>query len=143
MFLRSVDIKPNGSIPALQTCDGANVSPHLEWDDAPEGTKSFAISCFDPGAPAGPFAHWLVHDIPSGTCEIAQGGRTGGIELRNDFGGRGYAGPCPPKGTHTYIFTLYALSVEMLSRPTRENFVAHVEEVALAKAELMGKYRRK
>ncbi len=143
MELKSVDIKPDGSIPALQTCDGANVSPHLEWNDAPPHTKSFAISCFDHDAPSGAFAHWLVYDIPATTREVAPGGRTGGTELQNDFGGRGYAGPCPPKGTHHYTFMLYAVDVASLPGLTRENFVATVEAHAIDRAELKGKYRRK
>ncbi len=109
----------------------------------PEGTKSFAISCFDPDSPNGAFAHWLVHDIPADTREIAQGGRTGGVELQNDFGGRGYLGPCPPKGTHHYVFTLYALKADKLSGVTRQNFVEKVESETIEKAELTGKYRRK
>jgi hypothetical protein len=143
MYLNSVDIKPDGSIPALQTCDGANVSPHLEWGEVPDGTNSFAISCFDHDAPSGEFAHWLVHDIPAATREVAQGGRTGGVELKNDFGGRGYAGPCPPKGTHHYTFTLYALKVEKLEGVTRENFKELVDANAIERVELNGKYRRK
>ncbi len=143
MNLKSVDIKPGGSIPALHTCDGASVSPHLEWDELPEGTKSLALSCFDPEGTTGVFAHWLVVNIPADTREIAQGGRPGGDQLNNDFGGRGYGGPCPPKGTHHYTFTLYALNVERLENVTRENFVQVVEAATIEKAELEGKYRRK
>jgi len=143
MILQSVDIKPNGSIPALHTCDSANVSPHLEWSEVPEGTKSFAISCFDPDSPSGDFCHWLVVNIPATTRELSQGGRTGGDELKNDFGGRGYGGPCPMKGTHKYVFTLYALKTERVDNVTKENFVSVMKENMLAKVELMGKYRRK
>lgn len=142
MYLQSVDIKPGGSIPALQTCDGANVSPHLEWGDVPDGTKTFAISCFDHDAPNGSFAHWLVYNIPGETRELSPGGRTGGVELNSDFGGRGYAGPCPPKGTHHYSFLLYALPQQM-TNVTRENFAQKMESIALEKVELLGKYRRK
>jgi len=106
MILQSVDIKPGGSIPALHTCDSANISPHLEWSEVPAGTKSFALSCFDPDSPSGNFCHWLVVNIPASAHELSQGGRTGGDDLKNDFGGRGYGGPCPMKGTHHYVFTL-------------------------------------
>jgi Raf kinase inhibitor-like YbhB/YbcL family protein len=143
MFLKSVDIKPDGSIPALHTCDGADVSPHLEWGEVPEGTKSFALSCFDPDSPSGNFLHWLVVNIPAATRELSQGGKTGGDDLKNDFGGRGYGGPCPMKGTHHYVFTLYALDTERVENITKENFVSIMEQNMLDKAELIGKYRRK
>lgn len=143
MILQSVDIKFSGAIPALHTCDGANISPHLEWGEVPVGTKSFAISCFDPDSPSGDFLHWLVINIPAATREFSQGGRTGGNELKNDFGGRGYGGPCPMKGTHRYVFTLYALGIEQVENITKENFVSMMEQNMLAKAELVGKYRRK
>ncbi|HBR80178.1 TPA: YbhB/YbcL family Raf kinase inhibitor-like protein [Candidatus Uhrbacteria bacterium] len=143
MILQSVDIKPNGAIPALHTCDGANVSPHLEWSEVPGGTKSFALSCFDPDSPSGNFLHWLVVNIPADKRDFSQGGKTGGDDLKNDFGGRGWGGPCPMKGTHKYVFTLYALNTERLENITKENFVAVVEQKMLDKAELIGKYRRK
>lgn len=143
MILNSVDIKSNGFIPALQTCDGANVSPHLEWGEAPAGTKSFALSCFDPDSPSGNFCHWLVINIPAATRELSPGGRTGGDDLKNDFGGRGYAGPCPMKGTHHYVFTLYALSVEKTLVNSKEDFLSAINPHLLEKIELIGKYRRK
>lgn len=143
MILQSIDIKPGGAIPALHTCDGANVSPHLEWSEVPAGTKSFAFSCFDPDSPSGDFLHWLVINIPATTCDLSQGGRTGGDDLKNDFGGRGWGGPCPMKGTHKYVFTLYALNIEKADGVTKENFVSIVEKHVIEKAELIGKYRRK
>jgi len=143
MFLRSVDIEEGGAIPALQTCDGANVSPHLEWGDLPADTKSLALSCFDPDSPSGNFLHWLVVNIPVSVTEISQGGRTGGDDLKNDFGARGYGGPCPLKGTHHYVFTLYALKVERVENISKENFLLVMTENMLDKAELSGKYRRK
>ncbi|MBI4599019.1 YbhB/YbcL family Raf kinase inhibitor-like protein [Candidatus Uhrbacteria bacterium] len=143
MYLQSVDFKSNGSIPVLHTCDGASVSPHLEWGGLPKGTQSLAVSCFDPDSPSGTFAHWLIVNIPPTLPEVAQGGRTGGQELVNDFGARGYGGPCPPKGTHRYVFTLYALDVERLEGVTRERFAEHVEKHVIERTELIGKYRRK
>ncbi|HBO99582.1 MAG: Phosphatidylethanolamine-binding protein [Candidatus Uhrbacteria bacterium GW2011_GWF2_41_16] len=143
MFLQSVDFKPNGSIPVLHTCDGADVAPHLEWGDVPEGVKSFALSCMDPDSPSGQFIHWFVVNIPVSVREVAQGGRTGGEELANDFGKRGYGGPCPSKGTHRYVFTLYGLNMERVEGVNAEHFFALIEPNVIAKAELIGKYRRK
>jgi Raf kinase inhibitor-like YbhB/YbcL family protein len=121
--LSSPDIK-NGAIAPAQVynsfgCSGGNVSPQLVWTGAPEGTKSFVLTVFDPDAPTGSgFWHWVVANIPAGTPGLSNGAsRTakmpaGSIETRTDFGAPGYGGPCPPPGApHRYVFTLYALKV--------------------------------
>jgi len=101
-------------------CGGRNRSPQLSWSGAPAGTKSFAITCFDPVAPTGcGYWHWLTFNLParvtsilagSGTDQSPAGGRSG----YNDFSTSAYVGPCPPKGdpAHTYVFTVYALDIE-------------------------------
>ena len=103
-------------------CGGKNVSPQLSWSGFPSGTKSFAITCFDPDAPTGSgYWHWLAFDIPVSVTAIDAGAGTdgspaGGKSGYNDFGMASYAGPCPPKGDgpHRYIFTVYALDTEKL-----------------------------
>ena len=106
-------------------CNGKNLSPQLAWQGAPEGTKSFALSCFDPDAPTGSgFWHWVVANIPANVTSLALGAGdpasgkmpAGTLEVRTDFGAPGYGGPCPPEGMHVhrYIFTLHAVSMPEL-----------------------------
>jgi Raf kinase inhibitor-like YbhB/YbcL family protein len=106
-------------------CTGANKSPELSWQNAPEGTKSFAITIYDPSAPTGSgWWHWVVFDLPATTFELKQSAGTPGnhllpqtaIQSITDFGQPGYGGPCPPVGDapHPYIITVYALKIAKL-----------------------------
>lgn len=99
--------------------DGSSVSPDLAWDGAPEGTKSFAVTCFDPDAPTGSgFWHWVAWDLPADARELPAGiGRDDArlVQARNDFGRSGFDGPNPPPdGPHRYEFTVHALPVASL-----------------------------
>ena len=145
MEITSKDFKHNQSIPTLHTCDGKDLSPHLAWSGAPEGTKSFALTCIDPDAPVGDFIHWLVYNIPAAVSEIPQAGPlpVGVQEVENDFGKRPYGGPCPPSGTHRYFFTIYALKVKDLGTVSKSDFLKKVKENQLASAEIIGLYQRK
>ncbi|MCB0765020.1 MAG: YbhB/YbcL family Raf kinase inhibitor-like protein [Flavobacteriales bacterium] len=106
-------------------CSGQNVSPQLSWVNAPEGTKSFAITMYDPDAPTGSgWWHWTLFDIPAAVSSIPSGASDpakkalpkGAIEGLTDFGTAGYGGPCPPPGhgLHRYVITVHALDVESL-----------------------------
>ena len=98
----------------------------------------------DPDAPGGTFIHWLVYDIPKDVRSIEWGGLpVGAKQVKNDFGKERYGGPCPPSGTHRYYFRLYALDIDHLRDINKGNFFKLVDEHALAKAELMGTYKRK
>jgi Raf kinase inhibitor-like YbhB/YbcL family protein len=145
MELTSKDFKHNQSIPSIHTCDGKDISPHLVWSGAPEGTKSFALTCIDPDAPMGDFIHWLAYNIPATVSEISQTGPlpTGAQEVTNDFGKKSYGGPCPPSGTHRYFFTIYALKVNDLGKVSKSDFLKKVKENQLASAEIMGLYKRR
>lgn len=100
---------------------GRNISPDLTWGGAPEGTKSFAITVFDPDAPTGSgWWHWVVIDIPADVGHLPAGGPLpeGAVEKINDFGYAGYGGPYPPPGpAHRYVHTVHALDVETLGLP--------------------------
>jgi Raf kinase inhibitor-like YbhB/YbcL family protein len=128
--LTSPDVKPRATIDnkyVFKTggCKGDNVSPALSWSGAPEGTKSFVLTVYDPDAPTGSgFWHWVVVNIPAGVTELKlDAGNpkagllpTGALQTRTDFGAPGYGGPCPPEGhgPHRYVFTLFAVKQETL-----------------------------
>ena len=106
-------------------CAGGNKSPHLKWSGAPVGTKSFAITCYDPDAPTGSgFWHWVVVNIPANVTELKLDAGNpsagllpkGALQTRTDFGKPGYGGPCPPEGhgPHRYQFTVFAVKEESL-----------------------------
>lgn len=100
---------------------GENVTPQLSWSGAPDDTKSFAITIYDPDAPTGSgWWHWVAADIPASVTEIGEGAGApaGAREAENDFGYVGYGGACPPPGpAHRYIHTVHALSVKSLDAP--------------------------
>jgi Raf kinase inhibitor-like YbhB/YbcL family protein len=110
--LSSPALPAGGTNPEEFTCDGADVSPPLQWQGLPAGTKSLALIVHDPDAPGGDFVHWMAVGIPAEPGALAQGatGRAPLVEGRNDFGSIGYRGPCPPPGKpHRYVFELVAL----------------------------------
>lgn len=102
---------------------GDNISPHLAWDEVPEGTKSFVVTCYDPDAPTGSgWWHWVVANIPAAVTVLPQGAGSGqaalpeeAIQTCTDFGKAGYGGAAPPQGeSHRYIFTVHALDVDKI-----------------------------
>jgi Raf kinase inhibitor-like YbhB/YbcL family protein len=129
-------------IPKKYCCKGEDINPELQWDNVPEGTKSFALSVKDPDAPIGTFVHWLVYDIDKNMRKIEENS-VPGKQVENNFGKDGYGGPCPPSGVHRYYFRLHALDVETLgSIETMKEFDQKVEEHTIEKAELMGKFKK-
>ncbi len=142
---------PEGAtIPKLHTCEGANLSPALEWSGEPGQTRSFALIVDDPDAPVGTWNHWLLFDIPPSVHSLAQGFKPGGtgISGKNDFGNQGYGGPCPPRGhgQHRYFFKLYAVGVPSLglgAGAKRAELDKALQGHILAEAQYMGRYERR
>ncbi|WP_225896402.1 YbhB/YbcL family Raf kinase inhibitor-like protein [Amazonocrinis nigriterrae] len=150
MKLESTAFDANGLIPAKYTCDGADISPPLIWDEVPKGTQSIVLIVDDPDAPGGTFVHWVVYDIPATIRQLPEKIAAvkplpdGGVQGKNDFGKLGYGGPCPPSGIHRYFFKIYALDQE-LSLPagaTKNQILTAIESHILAKADLIGRYKR-
>ena len=159
--LMSTDIHAGGKISNAHVfngmdCKGDNISPELHWQGAPAGTKSFALTLYDPAAPTGSgWWHWVVYNIPAGTNRLAPGAGdsgktllpTGAVIGNGDMGQPMYVGPCPPKGDkpHRYTFTLYALDTDHLDVPGNASsaligFNLHMHQIA--KATLVATYGR-
>ncbi len=161
MSVTSPDIAPGGKIADEQVfkgfgCEGGNISPALSWSGAPAGTKSFALSVYDPDSPTGSgFWHWVVFNIPPEVTSLpkgagdpkSSGAPKGAVQSRTDYGVPGYGGPCPPKGDapHHYLFTVFAVDAPKLDGDENTSaavvgFMLHFH--TLAKATLTGVYGR-
>lgn len=149
----STTFPADGMIPAKVAfggCGGQNVSPQLAWANAPEGTKSFALICFDPDAPTGSgFYHWVVANIPASVTSISENTLPpGAVEGSTDYGESKYGGPCPPTGDppHRYHFTIYALDIPSIESAgptmTGARLVFSMRGHLLAQGTLTGKYAR-
>jgi Raf kinase inhibitor-like YbhB/YbcL family protein len=138
------------SIPAKHTCEGDDVSPALNWQGLPEGTKSVAVFCHDPDAPlvkpgAYGFTHWLIYNLSAGISGLDEGTTDGDVGV-NDAGNSGYNGPAPPPGhgLHRYFFWVLALDQELNLEAglTLEQFLEKVEPHLLGMNRMMGSYKR-
>ncbi|TCJ14988.1 YbhB/YbcL family Raf kinase inhibitor-like protein [Parasulfuritortus cantonensis] len=159
--LTSPELQPGARLADEQVfngfgCQGGNVSPALAWSGVPAGTKSLAVTVYDPDAPTGSgWWHWLVFNLPADTRALAKGAGAvqaglmpaGAVQSRTDFNQPGYGGPCPPVGDkpHRYIFTVYALKADSL--PLDANAPAamvgfYLHQNTLGKAVLTGRYGR-
>lgn len=149
--LTSPAFENGGDIPKKYTCDGADVSPALNWSATPPGTKSFCLIMDDPDAPGGTWVHWVLFNLPAGLSslpegvpkekELADGARQG----RNDFARPGYGGPCPPRGpAHRYYIKLYALDarLDLQSGASKADLEKAMEKHVLSQGQLMCRYKR-
>jgi hypothetical protein len=152
--LSSPGFRHNQPIPQKFTCEGQDVSPALKWEGAPAGTKSLALICDDPDAPAGTWVHWVIWGIPATATGLPEniaktesvpaiGGATQG---ENSGSKLGYGGPCPPRGhgAHHYHFKVYALDMIPALKPgaTKRQLEEAMRSHILAMAELVGTYQR-
>jgi Raf kinase inhibitor-like YbhB/YbcL family protein len=139
------------AVPRQSTGDGRNLSPPLQWRDAPAVTKTFALICEDPDAPRGTFTHWVLFNLPAELRELSEGVPAeatlpnGTVQGTNDFGKVGYGGPAPPPGKpHRYYFKLYALDrrLDLPAGATKDQLLAAMKGHILGEGQLMGKYGR-
>lgn len=158
MTLTSADFTDGGTLPDAQVlngfgCSGPNTSPALAWSGAPEGTKSFLLTAYDPDAPTGSgWWHWTVANIPADVTGLAAGASpanlpAGAVEGRTDFGAPGFGGACPPEGgaPHHYVFTLYAMPEAALPLDANASgamFGFYAQGMALEHAVLTATYGR-
>ena len=142
MKLRTV-FEHNQQIPQPYTCLGPNISPPLQFEDIPEGTKSLVLILEDVDATPKPWTHWLVFNIPPTTLATEQGkipeGATEGLANNHSFG---YEGPCPRyfQGTHHYWFRVFALDtvLDLPAASEREEIEEAMQGHVIEKAELLG-----
>lgn len=137
-------------------CVGENKSPQLSWENVPEGTKSFAVTMYDPDAPTGSgWWHWVMFDISANTNELVSGAGDvsakiapeGAIQSITNYGVKGYGGPCPPEGhgLHQYIITIYALKTDKLGLDENTNPAVvgyYLWNNTIAKASIVTYYQR-
>lgn len=150
MKITSPAFRDEGMIPSKYTNDGSDISPPLEIESVPEGTKSLALISDDPDAPMGTWVHWVMWNIPAQTTELAEAIPTDtklpddSIQGMTSFGRHGYGGPAPPSGTHRYYFKFYALDTKLNlpEKSGKKELLKAMEGHIIAQGQLMGKYKR-
>ena len=154
--LTSPTLTDNATLPLAHVhtdAGGQNHSPELRWANPPAGTKSFALSCYDPDAPTGSgFWHWYIINLPADTRSLDENAAASGLpagarHARNDYGDYNYGGACPPSGhgAHRYIFTIHALDCDHLELPadvTTARVGFNVWAHSLGSASLTGTFGR-
>jgi Raf kinase inhibitor-like YbhB/YbcL family protein len=153
--IESPGFTSGGAIPKRYACDGANIAPPLAWSGIPENAVSLALICEDPDAPKGTWTHWVIFDLPASVRGLKEGVPVNetlavtteegtATQGKNDFGKTGYGGPCPPSGSHRYIFRIYALDAKLGLGPktSRAGLLRAIKDHVLAEGQLIGKYSR-
>lgn len=134
-------------------CHGENISPQLSWNIIPSGTKSFAITMYDPDAPKG-WWHWIVFNIPSNITKLDQDAGNpnsaklpaSAVQSQTSFDSTGYGGPCPPIGdkAHRYIVTVYALktTLPLDTKASAALVEYYIKQNIIAESSIIATYRR-
>lgn len=147
LTLTSMSFQHNTKIPSTYTCDGANISPPLNWTDVPQGTRSFVLICDDPDAPVETWVHWVLFNIPANVDQLEEALTTlpaGASSGMTSFKKLSYGGPCPPSGTHRYFFKLYALdaALSLGSGASKAEIEDAMKKHILGQTQLIGLYQR-
>ena len=141
MTLSSIAFNDNGMIPAKYTCDGEGINPPLTVTGLPKDAKSMALIIDDPDSPSGTWDHWVLWNI--NPTEKIEEDSIPGIEGLNSWGKHDYGGPCPPSGTHSYVFKVYALDTKLAisENSGKIELEGAMQGHIMAKAELIGLYQ--
>jgi len=142
--LASPAFENKGMIPAKYTCDGDDINPELLVDGIPKEAKSLVLIMDDPDAPVGTWDHWILFNVPL-VSKIGENSVPGGaIQGTNSFRKLDYGGPCPPSGTHRYMFKLYALDkmLDLDEGADKSEVEAAMEGHIIAQTKLTGLYKR-
>jgi len=145
MKLKSSAFVNNSNLPAKYTCDGQRINPPLLISDVPKEAKSLALIFEDPDAPSKTFIHWILWNIDPTTTEISENSiPTNAKQGTTSAGSTGYFSPCPPSGTHHYIFKLYALDIVLNLTPNagKDNLEQAMQGHILDSVELISLYSR-
>ena len=143
MRLTSPAFQDNGQIPSRFTCDGDNINPELVIENVPPGTKSLALLMEDPDAPNGLWVHWVVWNIrPNIGVLVERAEPRESVIGKNSWGHNQYGGPCPPSGTHRYMFKLFALdtTIGLAGTASKGELEVAMEDHVLGQAVLTGLY---
>ncbi|MER5642121.1 YbhB/YbcL family Raf kinase inhibitor-like protein [Kitasatospora sp. NPDC002227] len=152
--LSSTDVPDGGTLAQAQVYAAGNTSPQLRWAGFPDGTRSFAVTCFDPDAPTGSgWWHWVLFDLPADLTELPAGAGSGvfpglpegAVHGRNDYGTKDFGGAAPPPGhgPHRYVFTVHALDTDRLGPDSDASAAVigfHLGAHALGRATIIAEY---
>jgi Raf kinase inhibitor-like YbhB/YbcL family protein len=144
--LTSPEFADGAEIPRRYTCEGDDVSPALSWSGAPGDAMALALIVDDPDASG--FVHWVVFDMTASATGSLSAGWSKSPDAppqgTNGFGRVGYGGPCPPSGTHRYVFRLLALgeALALSGAPTARQVLDAAAGHILGEASLTGTYAR-
>jgi|TARA_Y100000310_G_scaffold345227_1_gene462921 hypothetical protein len=142
--LTSPAFEDNGNIPSKYTCQGDGINPPLNIEGIPENAESLILMMDDPDAPAGTWGHWIVFNIPKVSNIDENSVPDGAVQGKNSWGNNNYGGPCPPSGTHRYMFKLYALDtkLELDESSDKKGVESAMQGHILAETRLVGLYSK-